>query len=532
MAADLLAILLKANLAASAAIVLVFILRKPVRRRFGARIAYAFWLTVPVAIGASLLPARTVVVSSEWSAPAAVEVLAAPAGQGVTTAGDVSASAVLAVIWFVGAALSMAILLWSQARYMRRLGRVRREGDRILRAASLGAAPAVVGIFNPKIVLPADFETRYRPEEQRVVLAHEAAHLESGDTLVNGLIALLRCLFWFNPLIYFADRLMRIDQELACDAAVLAAHPTERRLYGEALLKTQIASASLPLGCYWPSRASARLKERIQMLTFDRPSRARRLGGATSILVACVSLGVSAWAAQPAAYKIAAAPASSESPASSAAQNATSDEGPYHRIETYPVQLAPYALTVIMPDGKVGTLTSARPAPPLLPGEATVAYRRAQRTLAAARREAAARAARGAPPQPLTPELEAAFDVFRSVERTVRERRATAPETRYDRISVTYPAGSRLGGETLTRPRTFGVSVRTPFTAETKARTLASIDREIAGASAYRREELGQLRAIVAERPTVDGPQEAARPPARAPLTITIIPPPPPPPTR
>ncbi len=57
MAADFLLGLVSANLAASAAIVLVLILRDPVRRIAGARLAYWLWLT-PVAAGiAVLLPA-------------------------------------------------------------------------------------------------------------------------------------------------------------------------------------------------------------------------------------------------------------------------------------------------------------------------------------------------------------------------------------------------------------------------------------------------------------------------------------------
>jgi hypothetical protein len=51
---------LLANLAAGAAILLVLALRKPVRSAFGACLAYALWLLVPLAALGSLLPPRVV----------------------------------------------------------------------------------------------------------------------------------------------------------------------------------------------------------------------------------------------------------------------------------------------------------------------------------------------------------------------------------------------------------------------------------------------------------------------------------------
>src|SRR5262245_50487136 len=55
---DILSTLLAANIAASAAILAVIVIRKPVRQMIGARLAYWLWL-IPVLAGlATLLPAR------------------------------------------------------------------------------------------------------------------------------------------------------------------------------------------------------------------------------------------------------------------------------------------------------------------------------------------------------------------------------------------------------------------------------------------------------------------------------------------
>src|SRR5689334_17651097 len=52
--------LIKLNLAMAAAIVLVALLRRPLRNMFGAPIAYAVWFLVPIAGAASFFPPRVV----------------------------------------------------------------------------------------------------------------------------------------------------------------------------------------------------------------------------------------------------------------------------------------------------------------------------------------------------------------------------------------------------------------------------------------------------------------------------------------
>src|SRR6476469_5790483 len=56
---DLLRELMQATLATSVAIVLLLALRRPLRARYGARLAYGAWLLVPVAMIAVWLPAAS-----------------------------------------------------------------------------------------------------------------------------------------------------------------------------------------------------------------------------------------------------------------------------------------------------------------------------------------------------------------------------------------------------------------------------------------------------------------------------------------
>ena len=170
------------------------------------------------------------------------------------------------------------------------------------------AGPAVVGVIAPRIVTPKGFTERYSQGEQVLVLAHEQAHIARQDSRLNGLCAAAQCLCWFNPLVHLAAHLMRIDQELACDETVMTRFPDARRAYAEVLVKAQLATLPLPLGCYWPSTSEHPLVERVAMLKRKGVSRARRFAGAAALTVLCVGAALTAWASQPADVRIAISP--------------------------------------------------------------------------------------------------------------------------------------------------------------------------------------------------------------------------------
>src|SRR5258705_297126 len=101
--------------------------------------------------------------------------------------------------------------------------------------------------------------------------ARVVPHLPRHDSRVNAALALARCVNWFNPMLHLAAHLIRIDQELACDAAVVAALPGARKSYAQAMLKAQLAARPLPLGCYWPAPSAHPLAQRIRLLAARAP---------------------------------------------------------------------------------------------------------------------------------------------------------------------------------------------------------------------------------------------------------------------
>lgn len=301
MIAAFLAGLLKANLAASAAVLAVLALRRPVRNRFGARAAYALWIA-PLLCAAAVFAPHTPVPASDaqraW-ASAAELVVAAP--QVTSPRLGLDPALLVFAPWLVGAAAMAALMFRRQTRFTAAMRPLRPAVARgVFRAARNDVGPAVVGAFRPRIVAPADFESRFAPHEQALILAHERAHLAGGDAAINALACAIQCLCWFNPLAPVAARKLRVDQELACDATVVGHFPEVRRAYAELLLKTQLTSQVLPIGCHWPARAEHPLKERIAMLRCPLPGPALRAwGGVAAVTVSAVAAGL-AWASQPA----------------------------------------------------------------------------------------------------------------------------------------------------------------------------------------------------------------------------------------
>jgi TonB family protein len=291
---DLLRELMQATLATSAAIVLLLALRRPLRARFGARLAYGAWLLVPVAMIAVWLPAASAPTVAEVGTGGFVRLSHLVWVERVETATvTLEWGSALLASWAFGALGLLSSFVARQHSFSRNVSRHRgRAFDTVE-----GQGPAVVGWWRSRIVLPEDFRERYTRGERRLVLAHEIAHLRKGDIHAQAIATALRCLFWFNPLVHAAAEAFRFDQELACDAAVLEKFPRGRGRYGSAMLKTQLAVTGLPVGCHWQS--SHAIKERIQMLKQPLPARTRKISG--SILVAMIiGCGTwAAWAAQP-----------------------------------------------------------------------------------------------------------------------------------------------------------------------------------------------------------------------------------------
>lgn len=98
-------------------------------------------------------------------------------------------------------------------------------------------SPVLFGVVRPRLLLPADSARKLQAEQLRHVFLHELAHLKRHDIVLNLLTTGLQVVHWFNPIISYGFYRMQEDQELSCDALVLARLQPERiREYGQTIV--------------------------------------------------------------------------------------------------------------------------------------------------------------------------------------------------------------------------------------------------------------------------------------------------------
>lgn len=275
----LLAGLLRQAALFGAAVALLALLR-PLLQRLGAGALYRGWLLLPALLLTAALPRpATEPLRLVWQAAGAAQPLAAPA----LPAPPAGAASAWLALWLLGTAGVLLVQAWRQWR-------LARLGARL----PAGSSPALVGLLRPRVALPADFEQRFPPAQRHLILAHERVHLERLDNLWNLLACALAALHWWNPLAWWALRRFRADQELACDAAVLAAHPAARADYTQALLAAHdLHHLGAPLASRWGTTHP--LVERIAML--NHPRRLTR-SGAAALAAGLLAMAGVAYAAQ------------------------------------------------------------------------------------------------------------------------------------------------------------------------------------------------------------------------------------------
>ena len=96
------------------------------------------------------------------------------------------------------------------------------------------AVPITWGIVYPVVLLPDDADS-WPEERRRFVLVHEMAHVKRLDALTQLAGQLALAIFWFNPLVWIANRRMQLEREHACDDYVIR-HGTPASQYAEELL--------------------------------------------------------------------------------------------------------------------------------------------------------------------------------------------------------------------------------------------------------------------------------------------------------
>jgi beta-lactamase regulating signal transducer with metallopeptidase domain len=155
------------------------------------------------------------------------------------------------LVWLVGAA-GMASLLLGRAISARRLVAGAREGNNLMRGglwycrACMGVKgavrlkvsekisnPVVLGLVRPVILVPHNLAPTLGSRHLRSVLLNELAHVRRGDLWVNFLQTALQVVYFYNPVLWVANGVIRRVREQAVDETVVAAMGDKAQWYPE-----------------------------------------------------------------------------------------------------------------------------------------------------------------------------------------------------------------------------------------------------------------------------------------------------------
>lgn len=162
---------------------------------------------------------------------------------GLSGAGDgasVGFFEIVALLWAAGFAIVSVRfgMQWQAAQRLRTRGlvAVRAEWDSLfeevrgvlgvsrrvcLRVSLRARCPMVVGVFVPVVVVPASVLTMMSPDQVRLVLAHELAHVRRYDHVVNMAQVLIETVLFYHPVIWWMSRQARAEREHCCDDAAV-----------------------------------------------------------------------------------------------------------------------------------------------------------------------------------------------------------------------------------------------------------------------------------------------------------------------
>ncbi len=159
------------------------------------------------------------------------------------------------------------------------------------------ASPAVCGLWRPVILIPQSLAARLRGTDLHAVLFHELAHVKRGDLWINLLQTILQIFYFYNPLLWLANALIRRIREQAVDEVVLVALGESASQYPDTLINVaKLALARRPalsLRLIGVVESKSALTSRIKHILsrpFPKSAKLGLLGLSVILLIAAVLL--------------------------------------------------------------------------------------------------------------------------------------------------------------------------------------------------------------------------------------------------
>ena len=139
--------------------------------------------------------------------------------------------------------------------------------------------PAVVGLLRPVLLIPMHLASGLTPVQLNVLLAHELAHIQRRDHLLNAIQLTGEVLLFFNPVVWWISRVIREEREQCCDAVAARRMGEPMELARALLVLAEHRRATPPRLAM--AAGSGALLTRIERLVAPAPQ--RTVAGGTGV---------------------------------------------------------------------------------------------------------------------------------------------------------------------------------------------------------------------------------------------------------
>jgi beta-lactamase regulating signal transducer with metallopeptidase domain len=153
--------------------------------------------------------------------------------------------------------------------------------------------PTAIGFVRPLVVIPAWAMQELSATELNTILLHELAHLRRWDDWTNLVQKILGALLFFHPAVWWIEKKLTLEREMACDDLVLAATDSPRA-YAECLVSLAEKSL-LRRGLALAQAAVGRMRHmslRVAQILDEKRPGATRVWRPAPALLAGISLAV------------------------------------------------------------------------------------------------------------------------------------------------------------------------------------------------------------------------------------------------
>jgi uncharacterized protein (TIGR03435 family) len=212
---------------------------------------------------------------------------------------------VLTAVWLIGfmAMMSLWCVQWRRISRLVRSARpfiegrevdLLRKAERVARLprsipllpSSNSMEPGVFGIIRPVLLWPEGIARHMDDAHLESVLAHEVCHVQRRDNLTSAIHMLVEAIFWFHPGVWWMERQLVKERELACDEAVLQLG-NEAAVYAESILNVCKFYTEPSIACI-SGVTGSELKQRIARIMSGQGVRKLDLRRKATLALTCV----------------------------------------------------------------------------------------------------------------------------------------------------------------------------------------------------------------------------------------------------